>query len=103
MQISQSRFEREYYSDPALKFKNNMIKNSIRRTEKMLEIIEEGRVPDTIIQCPECKYRSLRHPDNKPRTCPICGIKMTNRTPFKNILYRLHYYWRDLIRRLRNL
>ena len=61
---------------------------------------EKGHVPQTIIQCPKCSYRSPKFPEEELRICPRCRITMKNMTPLKNILYRIRYYWKQLRHRL---
>lgn len=103
MQNYQNKFDHDYNSDPALCFMHNMRNGPRKRMNKMLEIIEEGYVPGTIIQCPECQYRSLKYSDRKSRICPLCRIEMTDRTPLKNALYRMRYNLRAIKKRLMKL
>ena len=85
---------------PFLPFLEKQLNRSMQRMGNYVAFTEKGHVPQTIIQCPKCSYRSPKFPEKELRICPRCRIAMKNMTPLKNVLYRIRYYWKQLRHRL---
>lgn len=67
--------------------------------EDMVEVIEEGKLPVNIIQCPNCK---LRYPQlSKLKNCFRCQTQLVNTTPIRNILRKVLWHSRPIRKILR--
>ena len=77
-------------------FTEDQLNRAMQITEDFVALTEQGHVPQTIMQCPECGYRCPKLPGKELRICPRCRTEMANKMLLKNILYRIHYYWKEL-------
>ncbi|MFC1793682.1 hypothetical protein ACFL3Q_08870 [Planctomycetota bacterium] len=63
--------------------------------QDMVRLIEEGKLPINILQCPRCKLRYPQVSDRKLRKCFRCKLPLVNATPTRNFLRKIFFHWRS--------